>query len=110
MLFNQLTPQLVEETPPILSSFVLRKFIALLMKEGKKIKAEKILKSVFIKISLKKLSPAKVLTLAVNNVKPLVEVRSVRRRGKSFQVPFPITSSRQLRLSIKMILKSTRWR
>ena len=63
------------------------------MRDGKKSKAEKILKSVFIKISLKGYSPVKTVIFAVNNVKPFAEVRQVRLKGKSFQVPFPIQIS-----------------
>ena len=79
-----------------------------IMKDGKKFKAEKILKNVLVKISLKGYSPVKVLTLAVNNVKPLVEVRNVRLKGKSFQVPFPIQISRQISSSLKIILSSSK--
>ena len=90
----------------IFFSLILKKFILQLMKDGKKFKAEKILKNVLVKISLKGYSPVKVLTLAVNNVKPLVEVRNVRLKGKSFQVPFPIQLSRQISASFKILLKS----
>jgi len=54
-------------------SFVLKKFISQLMKNGKKAQAEKILKNIFIKISLKGYSPVEVVTLAINNVKPYVD-------------------------------------
>jgi small subunit ribosomal protein S7 len=91
----------------IFFSLILKKFILQLMKDGKKFKAEKILKNVLVKISLKGYSPVKVLTLAVNNVKPLVEVRNVRLKGKSFQVPFPIQLSRQISASFKTLLKSS---
>jgi len=50
--------------------------------------------------------PIPTLVLAVNNVKPFIEVRSVRVKGRAFQVPFPIKLSRQVSLSIKQILKS----
>ena len=89
----------------ILYSFILQKFTTQLMKDGKKSKAEKILKNVLVKISLKGYSPVQVITLAINNVKPLVEVRNVRLRGKSFQVPFPIRISRQIVSAFKIIIK-----
>ena len=71
------------------------------MKHGKKTKAEKILDRVFNKISLKGHNPTTTLFLAVLNVKPLVEVRNIRLKGKSFQVPFPLQYSRQINLSLK---------
>ena len=88
-------------------SLLLKKFVVLLMKDGKKAKAEKILNNVLVKISLKGYSPVKVLTLAINNVKPLVEVRNVRLKRKSFQVPFPIHTGRQIKMAIKTIINSS---
>jgi small subunit ribosomal protein S7 len=88
-------------------SFVLRKFLSQLTKKGKKAQAEKILKNIFIKISLKGYSPVEVVTLAINNVKPFVEVRNVRLKGKSFFVPFPLQLSRQVSLSLKTILRAS---
>jgi len=75
------------------------------MKSGKKSKAEKILKNVLVKISLKGYSPVQIITLAINNVRPLVEVRNIRLRGKSFQIPFPIRISRQIVSAFKTIIK-----
>jgi small subunit ribosomal protein S7 len=88
------------------STILLKKFVSQLMKDGKKSKAEKILNNVLLKIFLKGFSPIKILTLAINNVKPLIEVRNVRLRRKSFQVPFPIQTSRQITIAIKTILNS----
>ena len=93
--------------PPILFSLILKKFINHVMKDGKKTKAEEILRRILLKISLKGYSPQKIFVLAINNVKPLIEIRNVRVRGKSFQVPFPLQISRQLGLAIKTILKNS---
>ena len=48
-----------------LFSFIIRKFINQLMKDGKKIASEKIIKNILIKISLKGHSPVNVITLAI---------------------------------------------
>jgi len=88
------------------SQFLLKKFLANLTKKGKQIKAEKLLKRVFLSLFLKRFSPISTLVLAINNVKPLIEVRTVKVKGKSFQVPFPIRVERQIGLSIKILLKS----
>ena len=90
-----------------LFSFIIRKFINQLMKDGKKIASEKIIKNILIKISLKGHSPVNVITLAINNVKPLIEVKNIRLKGNSFQVPFPIKVSRQISLAIKTLIKSS---
>jgi small subunit ribosomal protein S7 len=87
-------------------SLIFKKFISQLMKEGKKFKSETILKKVFIRVSLQGYSPVTVLTLAIGNIKPLLEVRNVCVKGKSYEVPFPIKFSRQISLSFKTILKS----
>lgn len=91
----------------ILFSLILKRVTTLLMKAGKKTQAEKILKNILLKISLKGHSPQNIFVLAINNVKPLIEVRNIRVKGKSFQVPVPVSKSRQLNLAIKTILKSS---
>lgn len=88
-----------------LSSFILKKFISQIMKDGKKFKSEKILKKILVKISLKGYSPVKTLVLAINNVKPVVDVRTIRRKGKKFRVPVPLKSSRQITKSIQTLLR-----
>ena len=90
----------------ILSLILLKKFLKLLTKKGKQIKAEKLLKAVFLRISLRKQSPFFTFILAINNVKPCLELRSIKTKGKLFQVPFPIKRSRQISLSIKTIIKT----
>ena len=78
------------------------------MKDGKKVKAEKIFKNILIKISLKGYSPTRTLILALNNVKPFVEVRNVKIKGKSFTVPFPLKTSRQINASFKFFLETVK--
>jgi len=90
-------------TPSI--SLILNKSISQLMKNGKKSKAERIFKKVFIKLFLKGFNPTDTLLLAVLNVKPVLEIRNIRLKGKSFQVPFPLNFSRQINLSLKTILQ-----
>jgi small subunit ribosomal protein S7 len=61
-----------------------------------------------VKISLKGYSPIQTLILALNNVKPFVEVRTISIKGKSFQVPFPIQLSRQINAALKIILQTAK--
>lgn len=88
-----------------LASFVVQKFISQIMKNGKKFKSEKLLKKILVKISLKGYSPVSTLVLAINNVKPIVDVRTIRRKGKKFKVPVPLKSTRQITKSIQTILR-----
>jgi len=95
----------VEKVDSFLSSFIFKKFVSQIMKDGKKFKSENILKKILVGISLKGYSPSSTLVVAVNNVKPLVDVRVVSRRGKKFRVPFPLKNSRQITKSIQTLLK-----
>jgi small subunit ribosomal protein S7 len=89
----------------LLSSFILKKFISQIMKDGKKFKSEKLLKKILVRISLKGHAPLNTLILAINNVKPVVDVRTIRRKGKKFKVPVPLKSARQITKSIQTLLR-----
>lgn len=89
----------------LLSSFILKKFISQIMKDGKKFKSEKLLKKILVRISLKGHAPLNTLVLAINNVKPVVDVRTIRRKGKKFKVPVPLKNSRQITKSIQTLLR-----
>jgi small subunit ribosomal protein S7 len=49
-----------------------------------------------------------VFETAINNVKPLLEVRSKRVGGASYQIPMQVRPSRQQSLAFRWILQSTR--
>ena len=53
-------------------------------------------------------SPLGVFETAVNNVKPLIEVRSKRIGGASYQVPIQVSARRQQSLAFRWILQSAR--
>jgi len=82
-----------------------KKFINRLMLNGKKSTAERVfLESlVLIQQNLKK-NPIKILLLSINNVKPVVEIRSVRMRGANYQVPIPLSDNRKVSIAIKWII------
>jgi small subunit ribosomal protein S7 len=75
------------------------------MLNGKKSTAERVfLESlVLIQQNLKK-NPIKILLLSINNVKPVVEIRSVRMRGANYQVPIPLSDNRKVSIAIKWII------
>jgi small subunit ribosomal protein S7 len=54
--------------------------------------------------------PEEVFTAAVNNVKPLVEVRSKRVGGANYQVPIEVKRGRQQALAFRWILEACRAR
>ena len=92
-----------------LSTSLGKKFINCLMIGGNKSKAEKIFLESLLSIRfLKNKNPISLLFLSLKNVKPMVEVRSVRVRGSNYQVPIPLTENRKTLLAIKWIIGSAR--
>jgi len=49
--------------------------------------------------------PLDILLAALNNIKPKTEVRSRRVGGASYQVPVPVTPTRQFSISIRWLLE-----
>jgi ribosomal protein S7 len=78
------------------------------MKNGKKIKAEKLFEGLLFEISSQGFSPLPTIVLALNNVKPLVEIRNVKIRGNMYSIPFPLTLKRQLTFAIRNLVKSSK--
>lgn len=80
------------------------KFIGLIMKQGKRSIAESICYNAFDLIKQKSGSdPLKTFKSAVDNVKPMVEVKSRRVGGASYQVPVEIRPNRRLTLALRWI-------
>ncbi len=94
---------------PVYSSVTLSKFINKLMKHGAKSKAEKICYECFDIIRNKsKKEPLEVFLKALENVKPVLEVRSRRVGGATYQVPTEVRSQRQETLAIRWIVHFAR--
>ena len=84
---------------------VVAKFINNIMEDGKKAVAEKIVYSAFDIISAKaKQDAIEVFTTALENVKPVVEVRSRRVGGATYQVPCEVRADRRQALAIRWII------
>jgi small subunit ribosomal protein S7 len=95
---------------PTYNSKLVSKFINSLMWDGKKSVAQRVFYDAMDIISKKKgdVQPLEVFEKAVNNVKPLLEVRSKRVGGASYQVPMQVSSKRQQSLAFRWILQSAR--
>jgi small subunit ribosomal protein S7 len=89
---------------------LISKFINCMMWDGKKTVSERIFYDAmdFIADKLKTEEPNKIFEQAIENVKPLVEVKSRRVGGANYQVPIRVSPSRQLSLAIRWILQATR--
>lgn len=84
---------------------VVAKFINNIMEDGKKAVAEKIVYSAFDIMAAKtKQDALEVFTTALENVKPVVEVRSRRVGGATYQVPCEVRSDRRQALAIRWII------
>ena len=96
---------------PIYDNKVVTKFINKMMYDGKKSIAEKIIYAAFAKIEEKSGEKGiEVFEKALDRVKPLVEVRSRRVGGATYQVPVEVRPVRQQSLCIRWILEATRKR
>lgn len=87
------------------------KFVNVIMTCGKKSVAERIVYGAFSLISKKSgKDPVEVFASAINNVKPIVEVKSRRVGGANYQVPVEVRPSRRLALSMRWIREAARKR
>ncbi|GIW71425.1 MAG: 30S ribosomal protein S7 [Planctomycetota bacterium] len=95
---------------PKYNSKLVAKFINCLMWEGKKTVAQKIFYDAMDEVArkVKDADPIEVFNKAVNNVKPLIEVRSKRVGGATYQVPKEVEKKRQLALAIRWIIEAAR--
>jgi len=92
-------------------SEVVTKLINKTMLHGKKTVAEKLVYSAMEELGKQtKENPAEALEKALNNIKPVVEVRSRRVGGANYQVPVPVPESRQQTLAIRWLLEGVRGR
>ena len=88
---------------------VLTKFMNLVMYEGKKSVAESIVYSALDVVEQRaKRDPLGVFHDALANVRPLVEVRSRRVGGATYQVPVEVRAERSQALAIRWLIASAR--
>jgi len=96
---------------PRYNNKLVSKFICSIMRDGKKNTAESILYDAFDIIEKKtKESPVKIFEQAIDNVRPLIEVKSRRVGGSTYQVPTEVRPSRRTALGIRWVLGFARKR
>jgi small subunit ribosomal protein S7 len=94
---------------PRYNDLLVSKFINSMMYQGRKSISQKVFYSAMDIAQEKTGTPAlEVLTAAVNNVKPMVEVKSKRVGGATYQVPVEVNRKRAQSLSIRWILEASR--
>ena len=93
---------------------MLAKFMNVVMKSGKKSAAERIIYGAIDRIAEKTNKPGaeavQTLSVALDNVKPVVEVKSRRVGGANYQVPVEVRPVRRLALSMRWLKEAAKKR
>ena len=99
---------------PKFGSEMLAKFMNMVMERGKKSTAERIIYGAIDRISERTGRPGdqalQVLQTALDNVKPMVEVKSRRVGGATYQVPVEVRASRRQTLAMRWVIEASRAR
>ena len=96
---------------PKYHDLLVAKFTNAIMRSGKKSVAEKLLYRSFDIIREKtKGDPIKIFKQALDNVKPMIEVKPRRVGGATYQVPVEVRSGRKTALAIRWIITYARQR
>jgi small subunit ribosomal protein S7 len=96
---------------PKFNNKLVAKFVNSLLKRGKKSTAESILYGAFDIIEKKtKEQPVELFENALNNVKPVIEVKSRRVGGSTYQVPTEVVPSRRIALAIRWLITNAQER
>jgi len=94
---------------PLYNDTLVSKFINMIMWDGKKSKAQKIVYDAFERIRerLNK-DPLEVFKQAVENARPVLEVRPRRVGGATYQVPIEVQEPRRTSLALRWIVAAAR--
>ncbi|MEE2738923.1 MAG: 30S ribosomal protein S7 [Planctomycetota bacterium] len=95
---------------PKYHSILASKFINCMMWQGKKSVAQRIFYDALgvLDNRVSEVTEIDVFTQAVENVKPMIEVRSKRVGGATYQVPMQVNKKRQQSLAIRWLLQASR--
>jgi small subunit ribosomal protein S7 len=97
---------------PKFNNEMLAKFMNVIMKSGKKSAAERIIYGALDRITEKTGKQGgeaiEVLSSALDNVKPVVEVKSRRVGGATYQVPVEVRSTRRQTLAMRWVIEAAR--
>jgi len=98
-------PKRLREPDPRYGSPLVTRFINCLMKGGKRSTSERIIYDAMEIIAERtKEDPLPVFEKAINNVKPMLEVKSRRVGGSTYQVPIEVRPERRTALALRWII------
>ena len=96
---------------PKYGSRLVAKFVNIMMIQGKKSVAERIIYGALDQVEKKSgKDPLEIFTIALNNIKPMVEVKSRRVGGANYQVPVEVRPVRRVALAMRWLKESARKR
>ena len=96
---------------PKFGDLVLAKFVNILMLDGKKSVAEKIVYDALDTIEAKgNPEPVEVFKQALENIGPQVEIKSRRVGGSTYQVPVEVRADRKVALAMRWMIEAARKR
>ena len=96
---------------PVYHSKVVTKLINQIMYDGKRETAQRIVYGAFDAIKEKmNQDPMEVFTQALENIKPVLEVKARRVGGGTYQVPIEVRPSRRQTLGLRWLVNATRAR
>jgi small subunit ribosomal protein S7 len=100
-----------QATDPVYASDIVEKFICSMMWDGKKSTAQRVFYGAMDQIGKKTNDDAlKIFKKAIENVKPLLEVKTRRVGGANYQVPVEVNPFRRQSLAIRWLLQYSRER
>ncbi len=96
---------------PVFNNRLVTRFVNRLLKDGKKNVAQKVMYQALEEVKTKSgQDPVIVLTTAVQNVGPKMEVRPRRVGGASYQIPMEVRADRREALAIRWLINAARHR
>ena len=100
-----------QATDPVYASDIVEKFICSMMWDGKKSTAQRVFYGAMDQVAKKTNDDAlKIFKKAIENVKPLLEVKTRRVGGANYQVPVEVNPFRRQSLAIRWLLQYSRER
>ncbi len=106
---REVQPRIVLPDPKY-KEVVITKFMNSMMKHGKKSAAEKAFYGALDIISDKGQEPVEIFKKALDNVKPVLEVKSRRVGGSNYQVPVEVRPERRQALAMRWLIEFARSR
>ena len=95
---------------PKYGSQMIARFINMVMRNGKKSVAERIVYGALEQIGARNDNPVEVVEAALEHVKPVVEVKSRRVGGATYQVPVEVRPNRRIALAMRWVIDAARKR